>query len=71
MFAPVRAIQAFCARKRDFLLLSRGRNREYIHNLLFISPSTVRTHTYNIYQKMDVHNQQELIDVVENEFVNR
>ena len=54
-----------------FLLLSRGRNREYIHNLLFISPSTVRTHTYNIYQKMDVHNQQELIDVVENEFVNR
>lgn len=54
-----------------FLLLSRGRNREYIHNLLFIAPSTVRTHTYNIYQKMGVHNQQELIDVVENEFVGK
>ncbi len=62
----------FSARESEiFLLLSRGRDRQYIHNLLYIAPSTVRTHTYNIYQKMGVHNQQELIDVVENEFVNR
>ena len=62
----------FSARESEvFLLLSRGRDRQYIHNLLFIAPSTVRTHAYNIYQKMGVHNQQELIDVVENEFVGK
>ena len=57
----------FSAREREvFLLLSRGRDRQYIHNALNISPSTVRTHTYNIYRKMGVHDQQALIDVVEN-----
>ena len=58
-------------RKRDILLLSRGRDRQYIHNLLYIAPSTVRTHTYNVYQKMGVHNQQQLIDIVEAEFSKR
>ena len=62
----------FSARESEiFLLLSRGRDRQYIHNLLYIAPSTVRTHTYNIYQKMGVHNQQELIDIVEAEFTKR
>ncbi len=57
-------------REREiFLLLSRGRDRQYIHDLLCIAPSTVRTHTYNIYRKMDIHNQQQLIDVVEARFL--
>lgn len=54
-----------------FLLLSRGRDRQYIHTLLYISPSTVRTHTYNIYQKMGVHSQQQLIDAVESELLKK
>lgn len=55
-------------REREvFLLLSRGRDRQYIHTKLYISPSTVRTHTYNIYQKASIHNQQQLIDLVEME----
>lgn len=62
----------FSSRESEiFLLLSRGRDRQYIHGLLYIAPSTVRTHTYNIYQKMGIHNQQELIDVVEAEFLKR
>ena len=27
----------------------------------------MKTHTYHIYQKMGIHSQQELIDIVENE----
>lgn len=50
-----------------FYLLSRGRNCQYIHNVLFISPSTVRTHAYSIYRKMNIDNQQQLISVVEHE----
>lgn len=54
-----------------FLLLSRGRDRQYIHAVLYIAPSTVRTHTYNIYQKMGIHSQQQLIDIVEAEFLKK
>lgn len=50
-----------------FLLLARGRNRQYISSVLFISASTVRTHTYNIFQKMGIRDQQELLDLVESE----
>lgn len=60
------------ARESEVLvLLSRGRDRQYIHRKLGISPSTVRTHTYNLYRKLDVHDQQELIDMVEHAFVER
>lgn len=54
-----------------FLLLSRGRDRQYVHTVLYIAPSTVRTHTYNIYQKMGIHSQQQLIDIVEAEFLKK
>lgn len=54
-----------------FLLLSRGRDRQYIHAVLYIAPSTVRTHTYNLYQKMGIHSQQQLIDIVEAEFLKK
>lgn len=50
-----------------FLLLARGRNRQYISSVLFISASTVRTHTYNIFQKMGIRDQQELLTIVEDE----
>lgn len=50
-----------------FVLLGRGRDINYICDSLFISPSTVKTHSYHIYRKMNIHSQQELITAVEHE----
>ncbi len=47
------------------LLLARGRNAEHISTELFISVFTARTHIQRIYSKLDVHSQQDLIDIVE------
>jgi DNA-binding CsgD family transcriptional regulator len=46
-------------------LLAKGRNSSYIQQDLVISPHTVKSHTYSIYQKAGVHSQQELMDLVE------
>lgn len=46
-------------------LLARGRNVEVIMDELTLSNATVCTHRQHIYQKIDVHSQQELIDVIE------
>lgn len=45
--------------------LAKGRNAGYICEKLVVSPHTVRSHMYNIYKKLDVHSQQEVIDLVE------
>ena len=45
--------------------LGRGRTAPYIEKEMFISDGTVRTHINHIYKKMGIHNQQDLIDVVE------
>ena len=50
-----------------YYLLS-GRNRPYIRDALFISLNTVNTHIRNIFAKVDVHSQQELLDVAREEF---
>ncbi len=50
---------------RIHTMLARGRNQHYIAEELFISPHTIKTHTYHIYKKLGVHSQQELIDMVE------
>ena len=50
-----------------FELLAKGRNVAYIQTSLVLSRHTVRSHVYHIYQKLDVHSHQELIDVVEAE----
>lgn len=47
------------------LLLSRGRSLPHIEKQLFISNSTARTHTRNIYRKLNVHTKQELLNLVE------
>lgn len=47
--------------------LAKGRNAKYIADQLFVAERTVKTHTYHIYQKMGIHSQQELIDIVEEE----
>lgn len=48
-----------------FRLLACGRTLRVIKDKLVISPNTVRFHTKNIYAKLGVHSQQELIDIVE------
>ncbi|MDR0500475.1 MAG: LuxR C-terminal-related transcriptional regulator [Coriobacteriales bacterium] len=47
------------------VLLSKGRNADYITKELFISLHTAKAHIYNIYQKMGVHGRQDLIDIIE------
>ena len=37
----------------------------YTADQLYVAERTVKTHTYHIYQKMGIHSQQELIDIVE------
>lgn len=46
-------------------LLAKGRNAMYIQEALSIAEGTVRTHMRNIYAKLNVHTQQELMDVVD------
>lgn len=54
------------ARQQEvFRMLVRGRNAQYIADKFFISNSTAKAHIHNIYQKLDVHSQQELINLVE------
>lgn len=59
---------ALTPRERDvFVLLARGRNSRFIEEALVVSKNTVKTHTRNLYRKLDVHSQQQLIDAVEKE----
>lgn len=46
-------------------LIGRGRNRQYVADELGVSLETVKTHVTNVYRKLGVHSQQELLDVVE------
>lgn len=51
--------------ERIFLMLARGRNQKFIADELYISSHTVKTHVYHIYKKLDIHSQQELVNVVD------
>lgn len=46
-------------------LLVKGRDKQAIAEKLYISEGTVKVHSRNIYQKMNIHSKQELIDLVE------
>lgn len=46
------------------LLMVQGRNNEKISEQLFISRNTTKMHMSNIYKKLGVHSQQEVLDVV-------
>jgi DNA-binding CsgD family transcriptional regulator len=48
-----------------FELYARGRDCSYVSEALYVSEHTVKSHVYHIYQKMDIHSQQELISIVE------
>ena len=48
-----------------FELLARGRNRKYLEEELGISRNTVKVHVQNIYNKLQIHSHQELIDLLD------
>ncbi|WP_418931694.1 helix-turn-helix transcriptional regulator [Gordonibacter pamelaeae] len=48
-------------------LLAKGRNCAYIREELVIGDETVKSHVKSIYRKVDVHSQQDLIDLIEAE----
>lgn len=48
-----------------FELLARGRNSEYISKKFYVSRSTTKAHINAIYKRMDIHSQQELINLVD------
>lgn len=53
-------------REREvFGMLARGHNGYHVRDELGLSYNTVKTHVKRIYQKLGVHSQQELIDLVE------
>ncbi len=65
----VKVTQAYdlTAREGEILsYLAKGRNAKYIADQLFVAERTVKTHIYHIYQKMGIHSQQELMDIVDN-----
>lgn len=43
----------------------RGRSASYIAEKLVIAKSTVKTHTTHIYQKFNVSDRQEMLDIIE------
>lgn len=46
-------------------LLAKGHNAAFIQDQLCISKSTAKTHINHIYRKLDIHTQQELLNMVE------
>ncbi len=49
------------------MLFAKGRNLAYIQESLCLSKSTVSTHRQHIYQKLNVHSSQEMIDMIQEE----
>ena len=55
-------------RETDVLvLLGRGRSTPYIAETLFLSENTAKTYKRRIYKKLDIHDKQDLLDLMEND----
>lgn len=64
----LRVAEAYKLTRREtdvFSLMAHGRSSSVIEERLVLSRNTIKTHVRNIYGKLGVHSQQELIDVVE------
>lgn len=60
------AVYALTPREAEALeLLAHERNTAAIQERMVVSRSTAKTHVRNVYAKLDVHSQQDLIDLVE------
>jgi DNA-binding CsgD family transcriptional regulator len=54
------------ARETEVMILfAKGRSTPHIQEDLFISRGTVTTHLRHIYQKLDIHDKQQLLDLIE------
>lgn len=47
------------------LILAKGRNKERAAEELHLARETVKTHAANVYRKLAIHSQQDLIDLIE------
>ncbi|MCB7038412.1 response regulator transcription factor [Eggerthella sinensis] len=57
---------ALTERERDVLtLLVKGHSVRGMATQLFVTENTVRTHTKNLYKKLDVHSKQDVLDLLE------
>lgn len=64
--ARIAAERGLTPREAEALeLLAHGRNTQAIQERMVVSRSTAKTHIRNVYAKLEVHSQQELIDAVE------
>lgn len=54
-----------CRETEVMFLLAKGHNAAFIQDKLCISKSTAKTHINHIYRKLDIHTQQELLNMVE------
>lgn len=45
-------------------LIAMGRSAKYIAEELMISHNTTRTHIKHVYEKLNIHSKQELLDLV-------
>lgn len=67
MVARIAAKGALSARETEVLgYLARGRSQPYIRDALVLSKNTVASHVKHIYQKLNVHSRQELLDLFAN-----
>lgn len=58
------------ARQKEILaILAKGHSVDFISQELFISKATVKSHTYTIYKKMGVHTREEVMQLVENMYI--
>ena len=56
---------SFRAREAEILgLIAMGRSAKYIAEELTISHNTTRTHIKHVYEKLNIHSKQELLDLV-------
>jgi len=54
-------------RERQILdLLSQGKSNKDMAEQLFVSESTIKTHVYKLYKKLDVHRRQDAITLLKN-----
>ena len=67
MVARIAAEGGLSARETEVLgYLARGRSQPYIRDALVLSKNTVASHVKHIYQKLNVHSRQELLDLFAN-----
>jgi DNA-binding CsgD family transcriptional regulator len=64
--SAVAALYSLSPREEDVMrLMVKGRSIARIQDELYMSRGTVNTHLHHIYQKLDIHTKQELLDLVE------